>query len=223
MRTIVKKIVGPLIQKFHRQWLKKPRRYAYKDISVWVQPGVFPPFLTLSTKILLDFLEPMELQGKRFLELGCGCGIISILAARKGAFVTASDINQVALDALCLNSADNQVELEIVYSNLFADLAGNFDYIVINPPYYPKNPKSVDEQAWFCGDDFGYFKNLFSQLPSYLKTDNFVYMILSEDCAIETVQSLAKTNGISFELALEKTVAGEKNYVFRLISEQTSA
>jgi len=218
MRTAVKNIIGPVIQKLHRQWLKKPRRYAYKDISVWVEPGVFPPFLTLSTKILLDFIEPMPLAGKRFLELGCGCGIISVMAARKGAIVTASDINRMALDSLRRNSADNEVELEIVYSDLFAELGGrNFDYIVINPPYYPKTPHSEAEHAWFCGEDFGYFRKMFAQLPNHLTTDNFVYMILSEDCAIKTIQSLAKTSGVAFELALEKTVAGEKNYLFRLV------
>ena len=43
----------------------------------------------------------------------------------------------------------------------------NFDYIVINPPYFPKNPKSEKEFAWFCGSDFEYFKKLFSQLKDY--------------------------------------------------------
>src|SRR5690606_6155378 len=104
MRTVVKKIVEPLIQKLHKQWLKKPRRYVYKDISVWVEPGVFPPFLTLSTKILLDFIEPAGLENKTFLELGCGCGILSIVAAKKGALVTSSDINPIALDVLRKNA-----------------------------------------------------------------------------------------------------------------------
>lgn len=215
MRTIVKKIVGPVIQKFHKQWLKKPRRYGYKNISVLVEPGVFPPFLTLSTRILLDFINSIDISGRTFLELGCGSGVVSILAAKKGAIVTASDINQIALDSLQKNAAGNEVELTIVYSDLFANLKNqHFDYIVINPPYYPKNPQSVAEQAWFCGEKFEYFEMLFGQLRPYLTGET--YLILSEDCEIESIKSVAAKNKIKFELALETKSAGERNFIFRL-------
>lgn len=217
MRTVFKKILSPLIQKAHALWLRKPRRYAYHDISVWVQPGVFPPFLTLSTKILLDFVNPMALDGKRFLELGCGCGIISILAAKKGAAVTASDINPIALKSVEENALANNVSLRTVRSDLFHNLEGeNFDYILINPPYYPKTPKSDAEHAWFCGENFGYFRKLFVQLPSFMTVDNHVYMILSEDCEIETITSIAAKNNIGFTPVSEQKKVGETNYIFRL-------
>jgi len=217
MRKIIKLFLGPIVQKIHAGYLKKPRRYSYKDISVWVEPGVFPPFLTLSTKILLEFVEPMPLNGKQFLELGCGCGIISILAAKKGAEVTAADINQTALDALARNSADNNVKLAIINSDLFQNLnAQKFDCIVINPPYYPKAPQTAAEQAWFCGENFDYFEKLFAQLTSSLNDGNHTYMILSEDCEIETIQSIAAKNGIGFETVLQKKVAAERNFIFRL-------
>ncbi|WP_163111277.1 methyltransferase, partial [Acinetobacter baumannii] len=70
------------------------------DITIKIHPDVFPPQLTFSTKILLDFVNEMNLDNKTFLELGCGSGIISLLAAKKKALVTASDINQTALDYL---------------------------------------------------------------------------------------------------------------------------
>lgn len=204
------------MQKLHKQWLKKPRRYVYKDISVWVEPGVFPPFLTLSTKILLDFLEPMEIKGKTFLELGCGCGVISILAAKKGATVTASDINDTALNALAKNAVANHVPIDIKKSDLFDAIADDFDLIVINPPYYPKNPQSIAEQAWFCGEEFEYFEKLFGQLPNYLAGD--VYMILSEDCDIGKIESIAAKNAIGFQTALETKAVGERNFILRLTS-----
>jgi 2-polyprenyl-3-methyl-5-hydroxy-6-metoxy-1,4-benzoquinol methylase len=36
----------------------------------------------------------LELSGKRVLELGAGSGLIGLSLARKGAMVTASDLNQ---------------------------------------------------------------------------------------------------------------------------------
>lgn len=81
----------------------------------------------------------MPLKGKKFLELGCGSGLISIAAAKKGARVTASDINPVAVEFLVKNSEENKVEIEVIESDLFNDIPKQpFDIIAINPPYYKK-------------------------------------------------------------------------------------
>ena len=217
MRKILKKIASPFLQKASAIYLKKRRKYSFKDITVWVEPTVFPPFITISTKLLLEFIEPLDLKGKTFLELGCGCGIISILAAQKGAFVTATDINQIALNALEENAKENQVNIEIIESDLFQKIQNRtFDFVVINPPYYPKNPSSIAENAWFCGENFEYFESLFSQLPIYLTIENSTYMILSEDCELEKIKAIAFQNGIKFHLKKETKVIGEVNLIYKL-------
>lgn len=218
MKAIIKRIISPLLQKASVAYLKKPRKYSYRGISVWVEPTVFPPFLTISTKLLLQFLETFDAKGRTFLELGCGCGVISILAARNGAQVTAVDINETALEALHKNAADNGVSLDILYSDLFGNLQGKtFDYIFINPPYYPKNPQSMAENAWFCGEDFGYFEKLFRQLPDFLAPENETYLILSEDCELKKIKAIALKNAMTFELVQEKKVVAETNYIFRIV------
>jgi release factor glutamine methyltransferase len=212
-------LVGPIVKKVHASWLKKPRRYAYKDISIVVAPGVFPPFATFSTKLLLELGETLQLKNKSFLELGCGCGIVSILASKKGARVTATDINDIALEKLVKNACDNNVSIEILHSDLFAALHGRtFDYIFINPPYYPRTPKSVEEQAWFCGEDFEYFAMLFGQLKAFLTVENKTFMILSEDCEIDKIKAIALRNFITFDLISERKVAAERNFIFSLAS-----
>ena len=87
------KILTPVLQSLLKLSFPKPRTYRYKAIHVIVEPGVFYPRFVFSTKLLLEFLDERVLSGKKFLELGAGCGIISPLAAHKGATVTASDIN----------------------------------------------------------------------------------------------------------------------------------
>ena len=150
MRKFLKKITHPFL-KFGLNWYySKPRKYTYEDSFVMVHPDVFPPQLTFSTKLFLDFIKPITLQNKSVLELGCGSGIISIYAAKKGALVTATDINTTALEYLEKSAEKNKVKVEVKESNLFEKLGNRiFDYIIINPPYYPKNPKSVKEKAWF--------------------------------------------------------------------------
>ena len=205
------------MKKAQAQYLKKPRRYHYGNLSVVVQPTVFPPFLTISTKLLLDFISPMDLNEKSVLELGCGCGIISILAASKGAKVTATDINQVGLNALKENSVRNNVAIDIIYSDLFENLdSKSFDLILINPPYYPHDPQSVAEQAWFCGSNFDYFTRLFRQLSDLSGTPD-VFMILSEDCDLVKISALAADENLRMMPVFERTVLAEKNFIFSIV------
>ncbi len=213
IRQLLKRMATPLLQRAQRFYLRKPRKYSYKGQSVTVMPGVFPPFLTLSTKILLEYLEPIDIAGKSLLELGCGSGIISVCSSARGAKVTASDINVIALKALRENPSATGIE--IVESDLFNALRGrNFDYIVINPPYYAKEAEDVAGKAWFCGSGFEYFRKLFAQLPDFLSAE--VLMILSEDCDIETISRIATANSLKMEVMKELRKAGERNFIFRV-------
>lgn len=161
----------------------------------------------------------MNLENKTFLELGCGCGIISLLASKKGAKVVASDINQTALDFLEINADKNELSLEIVFSDLFKSLENStFDYIIINPPYYPRKPQNVEEQAWFCGENFEYFEKLFLELPNFLSPENHCFMILSQDCALEQIKAIALKNDVVFELVIEREEWIETNYIFNISS-----
>ena len=173
------KILTPVLQHLLRYYLRKTRPYRYKGIHVTVEPGVFYPGFIFSTRLLLEFLDKQDLSGKKFLELGAGCGIISLLAARKGAMVTASDINPAAVENMKENARSNKLEMNIIESDLFQNINREvFDWIIINPPYYPENPKDTSAMAWFCGRDFEYFKKLFPQLREFSDPSCRIIMIL---------------------------------------------
>lgn len=219
MRTVVKKILYPFIRVYAKYYFAKPRKYNYKNVKGVVNPNVFHPQFTISTRILLDFIDGEDLKEKNLLELGCGTGLISTYAAIKGAKVLASDVNELALENAQLNAKNNDVEIETVNSNLFQNiLKQQFDFIIINPPYYPKQAKNDIEKAWFCGEDFEYFKELFQQLPNYFNDESKVVMILSEDCEIERIKQIASKNKISFTTIFETKKWGEMNYLFQLKS-----
>ena len=216
MRNVLKPIFSKLAKPVLKWYFSKPRNYFYKDIKGKVLPDVFHPQFTISTKLLMEFLETQELDNKSFLELGCGTGFISVFAAKKGANVLATDINPKALENAKLNADLNNVELKIVYSDLFENVSQQIDYIIINPPYYPKDPTNAAEKAWFCGENFEYFEKLFLQLGNHVTSASLVFMILSEDCELEKIKSIAKKRGFSFELEQQKTRQGEDNYIFRV-------
>lgn len=210
-------ILSPVLQRFAKYYFSKPRPFNYKGIKGTVLPDVFYPIFTISTKLLMDFIEQFDLKGKSFLELGCGTGMISTLAAKRGAIVIASDINPAAIENVELNAENNGVNLQPILSDLFEKILPQFfDYIIINPPYYPKDPLNKAEEAWYCGNDFEYFKKLFDQLGTYFNKNSQVYMILSEDCKLEKIKSLAAEKHLNFELVSQKKKQGEENYIFRI-------
>lgn len=218
IRKLLKKIIDPFLSFGLKKYFSKPRVFQYEGIRVKVQPEVFPPYYTHSTKILLAFIKKVNLKDKTFLELGCGSGIIALFAAFKGAIVTASDINKVALKTLDEATVFNKLNVKTIYSNLFENLKGrSFDYIVINPPYYPKNPKNIKEQAWFCGENFEYFEALFSQIPAYISDKNKTFMILSEDCDFNKISVIAKKNQLHFYVLEKRKIWLETSYIYEIV------
>ena len=181
---------------------------------------MFSPGHFISTRVVLEYLRRCSLKGLRVLELGCGTGAIATLAASRGADVVASDINPAAVANARANAARNGVGLDVRQSDLFARLGErSFDLLVVTPPYYPRDPASDAERAWFCGSDFDYFTRLFAQLAA--REDREVLMILSEDCAIEHIRVLAAEHGLRLVLAAAKRRWFEWNYIFRI--ERASA
>lgn len=216
MRDIIKKITHPFLKLGLNLYYLKPRKYCYENICVKVHPDVFPPHLTFSTKILLDFISTLNLDNKKLLELGCGSGIISIYASKKGAIVTATDINLKALEFLNKNSIQNNTSINSFYSNLFDKIEDiSFDYIIINPPYYPKDAKNIKEQAWYCGQNFEYFESLFKQIREK-NIQSKIYIILSQDCKIENILQIAKKNQIQLNVIKEVKTYGETNFIFEI-------
>ncbi|MCW3038951.1 MAG: Methyltransferase type 12 [Solirubrobacterales bacterium] len=73
-----------------------------------------------SASTLAERLLDRELDGVRVLELGCGLGVSGLVAARRGARVTATDWAPDALALLARNAEVNGVELELRRLDWFA-------------------------------------------------------------------------------------------------------
>ncbi|MCE3283145.1 MAG: rsmC [Chitinophagaceae bacterium] len=202
---------------FAKQYLKKDRNYRYNGLKLRIFKDVFHPGFFRSTKVFAGWLEKQHLQGINLLELGAGSGLISLVAARKGAVTTAVDINQKAVDNVQLNASMNDLKVHALHSDLFTALPPNayFDMVLINPPYYAKKPTNDYQRAWYCGEHFEYFHALFRQLTNRHQSENH-YMILSNSCNMEKINGIARENGLVLENIFEQKVAGETLTIFQV-------
>jgi release factor glutamine methyltransferase len=218
-KSRLKKIAFRILYPLSESYLSKERNYKYKNINLIIFPGVFHPGFFFSTKFLLKYLERINLGQKYILELGAGSGLISIYSAKKGAFVTASDISLTAVFNIEKNSKMNDAYVEVVHSDLFDDIPQKrYDYIIINPPYYKKTPTSEKEFAWYGGDDFQYFKKLFAQLGNFIYENTSVIMVLSDDTEIEMIKSIAQDFRFIMKEELRKKIWGEEHYIYKIQS-----
>ena len=217
MRYIFKKLSHWFIRPIISKRITRADTYQYNGVKLYIPAGVFHPKYFFSTKYLLSELLKLNLNGKQFLELGAGNGLISLCAAKNGARVVASDINAKAIANLIDNAITNQLEVQTFVSDLFDDIpAIKFDIIAINPPYYPKAPRNDFEQAWFCGEDYEYFKKLFPQLKQRISPDTLVLMVLSDTCNIERISDICISAGLKFELIHQKYIWWEKEFIYQI-------
>jgi len=209
--------VGSTWQPLLRKYLSKARRYRYRGIRIQVPSTVFHPGFFFSTHLLLGQIKRWPLQNKKFLEPGAGSGLISIYAAQKGAIVTATDINPVAVECLRANSRENNVQMNVLRSDLFDEIPQQFfDIIMINPPYYKKDPESHSDYAWNCGRNGEYFKKLFTQLGGYIHAETKMLMVLCDGCDVEMIKEMAGENGYSMRLVFSKKNMIEKNFIYKI-------
>lgn len=133
--------------------------------------------------LLRDYIESLELKGKKVLDMGTGTGILAITAAEKGAEVIAADIDPGALEVARENAGEEGFEeIEFVESDLFENIDSKFDLIVFNPPYLPGNDYRELE-----GGEAGVelTERFLEEAGDYLEEEGYVVFIGSSRSDIE--------------------------------------
>ena len=100
-------------------------------VRIEVPPTVFGDGLHPTTAACLELLAGLVGPGVRLLDVGCGSGALSVVAARSGAAVTAIDIDPAAVEATIANAAANGVDVDATTTAL-SDLSGTWDVVVAN-------------------------------------------------------------------------------------------
>ena len=165
-------------------------------------------------------------DGMDVLDLCTGSGCIGISLAKLGhcKSVTLSDISAEALKTAKKNAEKNEVKVQIVKSDLFQSIQGEFDLIASNPPYIRSGeiPKLMPEVCEheplraLDGSEDGllFYRSIIREIGAFLKVDGRAFFEIGADQG-EAVSQLMKQAGfcsveVKQDLAgLDRIVCGQ--------------
>ena len=91
---------------------------------------------------LLKKIVEKYVEGKTFLDMGAGSGLLSQAAINRSAkSVFAADIQKDVVDYL------RKKKIKAIHSNLFSNVKRKFDVIAFNPPYLPEDKREDKESS----------------------------------------------------------------------------
>ncbi|KAA3611209.1 MAG: methyltransferase domain-containing protein [Calditrichaeota bacterium] len=217
LRVLIRKLISPILKWLYIKYTSKQRSYTYKDMSIEIFPGVFPPRFFHTTHFILEYLQKQDIGSKSFLEIGAGSGLVSIYAAKQKAKVTATDISEIAIQNVKENAKSLDLKITVTKSDLFKKIRKKkFEWIVINPPFYPNNPKNDPEHAWYCGENYEYFHNLFEQIGNYMNEKSHIIMVLTDTAPIKQIIYIAGKNDFIMGVERIKKHLLERSFIFTI-------
>jgi methylase of polypeptide subunit release factors len=205
-RGLAQQLVKPLARAWltlrHQVFGRRYRRLTLETVDgvpLVIMPEVFNPVLFRTGAFLARTLAAHIPVGQRpdeaqVLDLGTGCGIGAIFAARLGCTVVGVDINPQAVRCARLNLLLNCLEhrVEIRPGDLFDPVAAErFDLVLFNPPFYRGAPRDPLDQAWRAPDVFERFA---AGLRDVLTPGGRSLVVFSSDGDWPAFQALLRAN-----------------------------
>ncbi len=194
-------------------------KFFYKGIELGFPESVYEPRedSLLIAKVLEEKLEGWKAENgkaKFILEIGCGSGLLSIIAAKSGCEVVASDINSDAVACARKNSELNETTIKIVQSNLFDNISGKFDMIIFNPPYLPEE-QNRENKSWAGGNNLEIIKQFIRGAKTHLNADGKILIVISSLSKPEKIIKQLSNSGFNAEIIAEQKIPWEKLFVIR--------
>ena len=102
--------------------------YFYTDNGVFSKGE-----LDFGTELLLKTFE-YDLNKKKVLDIGCGCGPIGLYLSKLGFDVDMTDVNLKAIELSKRSLGEQSLKANVFESDAYQNINDKYDYIVSNPP-----------------------------------------------------------------------------------------
>ncbi|MEC9483657.1 MAG: class I SAM-dependent methyltransferase [Halomonas sp.] len=163
-------------------------------LQLVTHPGVFGHGkLDDGTQLLLEQLSSLpDPAGQDMLDVGCGDGIIAAWLARRGAHVTATDVNAFAVEATRRTLQANALAGRVVQGDVYSGLSvtERFSAIVSNPPFHQERNIDYGPAARLIreapgrlvdGGSLTLVANAFLPYPDLLESAFGAFTVLADD------------------------------------------
>jgi len=200
------------------------KTFKFKGLTFKIHPEVYDP-----AEDTFQLIESVKIKkDDKMLDIGCGCGIIGLACAKKGANVVCTDINPFAIENTKENYNYNKNLIkgyfEVRKGDLFSPISENeiFDIIVFNPPYLPSLKEDIIDDKWFNtavdGGKTGLevTKKFILNVQKYLTPTGFVYFVFSSLANKEYLFDILSKTSFRYDILNSISYNNEKIEIFRL-------
>jgi len=193
--------------------MKSPKSMRYDDLTLLISRNVYEP--AEDTVLAADNLIVNEHD--RVLDMGTGCGILAVLAARRAKHVIAVDINPHAVHCAKRNAVANNLasRIDVIRGDLFQPVHKDekFSLIVFNAPYLPSTPREARSwlgKAWAGGTTGRRVIDRFMvDAPHYLGKEGRILLVQSSLADVDATLRRFTALGLDAHLAASRKVAFE--------------
>jgi release factor glutamine methyltransferase len=177
----------------------------YLGLRLHVPEQVFPPAPTsdLLGREVMAHVRP----GQRVLDMGSGAGANALLAARITDDVVAVDVNPHAVAATAANAERNGVASRVrcLESDVFERVEGEFDVVVIDPPFRWFAPRDLLERA-FADENYEMLGRFVAEVGDRLRPGGFVLLFFGTSGDVAWLDELIAEGGLESRTVAERVV-----------------
>ncbi len=189
--------------------MKKSHYVSALEADIVTHSNVLQPLSQDTVELFQESLQGIETSGMgtpvEILDMGCGCGVLSLLAAEVFADcdvrITATDVLPEAIATTDINVqrfidlnrlTDSSVISTTDGGDLFQPVGDDrFDLIIFNAPWVVSRPKSRAEMA-ICDADQDTVRRFINEAPKHLKAGGHVVLGYSDHSGTEALENLER-------------------------------
>ncbi|TAK88837.1 peptide chain release factor N(5)-glutamine methyltransferase [Patescibacteria group bacterium] len=154
----------------------------FYGLEFYINADVLTP--RAETEQMVEWAVKSAPKDSRLIDVGTGSGAIAVAIAkqRPDLKIMATDVTDEALAVARQNIAAHKVQVELVKSDLFESVKGEFDTVVTNLPYLQDDAELMPEVqkepavALHGGaDGLDLYRRFLQQLPSHLRPGGYLF------------------------------------------------
>lgn len=194
-----KEEIGYLVKERQKKRLEERRKTKLikvniEDLDFEIYKGVYQT--AKDTELMAEVVKINN--SETFLEIGCGCGAISIILSKRAKDGLGVDINPLAIDNSKINANIHNISnVSFILGDLFKSVEGEYNVILFNPPYSSFSAKDEIDRMFWDLENLSKI-NFFKQVKKFLKPKGRVYFGWADfdDLNKDLPMKLAKENNL---------------------------